>query len=145
METRHAKIFEYQDQWREDRPTLNLSKLVRQRLTPLIPDQKIPDEHDTTGCQTPPEPILGYGGGAGYCDYDTTRVHLSLEPWQKQWMKQEPRFSFSVFVQGQLDREIPNQQIPTERRQSLQTIGVLQPPDAAEVEQPAHANSTTDP
>jgi hypothetical protein len=127
METKHASLFHYQADWRADVPELNLSHFVRQRLTPLVPDEQVPDSYDDSGAKQPHHPILGYGGGAGYCDYETSRVHLTLEPWQKQWIEQTATFSFSVFVQGQLDRHLPRDNLPEKRRESLQELGLLTP------------------
>lgn len=141
MDTKHASVFEYQDEWRNDRPEVNLSQLIRQRLTILIPDDQIPDAHDHQSRHSLPTPIVGYGAGAGYNDFETTRVHLSLHPWQKAWIDQEPTFSFSVFVQGQLDHQLPDERLPEKRRESLADIGILAPPEQSTTDREQQTDS----
>lgn len=145
MESMHANIFEYQHEWLANHPEINSSQLVRQLLTPLVPSEEIPDSFDTSASIRPETPILGHGAGDGFAKYEKRRVHLSLHDWQHDWAQQEPIFSFTVFVRGQIDARMPTEVIPPERRASLKEIGIIGTPDEwASDQQPTEQSNPSD-
>lgn len=142
MEKIHVNIFQYQHEWRDNHPEMNLSQLVRQLLTSLVPSEEIPDSFDTSGSIRPETPILGHGAGDGFAKYEKRRVHVSVHDWQRDWAQQEPIFSFSVFVRGQIDARMPNEALPAERRASLAAIGIIDAPEESAPEQQSSTQST---
>lgn len=111
MESKHARLYKFQLTWyEEDAPeSFNLSGYVRETLDAVIPAEALPQSRLPKSDSVNPD---RWSGQEQEAERPTSRFHVSLYSYQKEWVEDQSSFQFSRYVRHRLTERVSDTYIP---------------------------------